>query len=89
VDTYDGALQEAGDLLVPIKNGTIDRSHIIADLHEIAAKKKTGRFHRDDITLFKSVGCALEDLIVALAACVQCGRERLNELSARPLKGSL
>jgi alanine dehydrogenase len=87
VDTYDGALQEAGDLLIPIKNGTIDRAHIVADLHEIAAKKKTVRLHRDDITLFKSVGCALEDLTVALAAYVQCGRARLSELAARPLKG--
>jgi ornithine cyclodeaminase/alanine dehydrogenase-like protein (mu-crystallin family) len=87
VDTHDGALQEAGDLLIPLKNGTIDPSHIIADLHEIAAKKKTVRLHRDGITLFKSVGCALEDLIAALAAYVQCGRARLSELAARPLKG--
>jgi ornithine cyclodeaminase/alanine dehydrogenase len=87
VDTHDGALQEAGDLLIPIKNGTIDHAHIVADLHEIAAKKKTVRLHRDDITLFKSVGCALEDLTVALAAYVQCGRARLSELAARPLKG--
>jgi alanine dehydrogenase len=87
VDTFDGALQEAGDLLIPLKNGTVDRSHIVAALHEIAAKKKTGRLHGDDITLFKSVGCALEDLTVALAAYVQCGRARLKELSARPLRG--
>jgi ornithine cyclodeaminase/alanine dehydrogenase-like protein (mu-crystallin family) len=80
-------MQEAGDLLIPIKNGTIDRAHIVADLHEIAAKKKTVRLHRDDITLFKSVGCALEDLTVALATYVQCGRARLSELAARPLKG--
>ncbi|HEY2914252.1 MAG TPA: ornithine cyclodeaminase family protein, partial [Candidatus Angelobacter sp.] len=43
VDTYDGAMQEAGDLLIPLKNGTIERSHIIADLHEIASGKKTAR----------------------------------------------
>lgn len=65
VDTYDGALQEAGDLLVPIKNGTIDRSHIVADLHEIATGKKAARTKADSITLFKSVGCALEDLATA------------------------
>ena len=59
VDTYEGALQEAGDLLMPIKSGMIDRSHIIADLHEIACGKKPGRTCADDITLFKSVGCAL------------------------------
>jgi ornithine cyclodeaminase/alanine dehydrogenase-like protein (mu-crystallin family) len=65
VDTYNGALAEAGDLLMPIKSGAIDRSHIMADLHEIASGKTRGRIHQDDITLFKSVGCALEDLITA------------------------
>jgi ornithine cyclodeaminase/alanine dehydrogenase-like protein (mu-crystallin family) len=65
VDTYDAALAEAGDLLIPIKSGAMDRSHIMADLHEIASSKKPGRIHQDDITLFKSVGCALEDLITA------------------------
>ena len=65
VDTYEGALQEAGDLLIPIRNRVIDRAHIIADLHEIAAGKKPGRRGADEITLFKSVGCALEDLATA------------------------
>jgi alanine dehydrogenase len=65
VDTYEGALQEAGDLLIPLKNGTIDRSHIVADLHEIASGKKTCRKSAESITLFKSVGCALEDLVTA------------------------
>ncbi len=65
VDSYDGALQEAGDLLIPIKNKVIDRSHIIGDLHEIAAGKKTARTNAESITLFKSVGCALEDLVTA------------------------
>jgi len=65
VDTYDGALQEAGDLLIPISNGTIERWHIVADLHEIASGKKPGRTNPDQITLFKSVGCAMEDLVTA------------------------
>ena len=65
VDTYEGTLAEAGDLLIPIKNGIVDRSHILADLHEIARGKKQGRTSPDDITLFKSVGCALEDLVTA------------------------
>jgi ornithine cyclodeaminase/alanine dehydrogenase-like protein (mu-crystallin family) len=65
VDTYEGALAEAGDLLVPMGNGTIARSHIVADLHEIASGKKPGRAWPEDITLFKSVGCALEDLVTA------------------------
>lgn len=65
VDTYDGTLAEAGDLLIPMQAGLIDRSHILADLHEIASGKKTVRTSAEDITLFKSVGCALEDLIAA------------------------
>ena len=65
VDTYEGALQEAGDLLIPIKNGTVHRPHIVADLHEIASGKKPGRANPGQITLFKSVGCALEDLVTA------------------------
>lgn len=56
---------EAGDLLIPLKNGTIERSHIYADLHEIASGKKPGRADPEQITLFKSVGCALEDLVTA------------------------
>jgi alanine dehydrogenase len=65
VDTYEGALQEAGDLLIPIKSEIIDRSHIVADLHEIASGKKAARTSAESITLFKSVGCALEDLVTA------------------------
>jgi ornithine cyclodeaminase/alanine dehydrogenase-like protein (mu-crystallin family) len=65
VDTYDGAMQEAGDLLIPLRNGAIDRSHIAADLHEIASGKKAARTSPESITLFKSVGCALEDLVTA------------------------
>jgi len=68
VDTYEGALAEAGDLLIPMKNGTIGREHIVADLHEIASAKKAGRASRDDITLFKSLGCAMEDLVTAQLA---------------------
>jgi ornithine cyclodeaminase/alanine dehydrogenase len=65
VDTYEGAMSEAGDLLMPIKNGTIERSHIIADLYEIASGKKAARTNEESITLFKSVGCAVEDLVTA------------------------
>jgi ornithine cyclodeaminase/alanine dehydrogenase-like protein (mu-crystallin family) len=65
VDTYDGALAEAGDLLIPLENGSIGREQIVSDLHEIAGGKKQGRTNSQEITLFKSVGCALEDLVAA------------------------
>ena len=75
VDTYEGALQEAGDLLIPIKNGTIARSHVAADLHEIASGKKTVRTSAESITLFKSVGCAMEDLVTAQLICQHADRK--------------
>jgi ornithine cyclodeaminase/alanine dehydrogenase-like protein (mu-crystallin family) len=65
VDTYEGALAEAGDLLIPLRKGLIGRDHIIADLHELVSGKAAGRLGPADITLFKSVGCALEDLVAA------------------------
>ncbi len=65
VDTYDGALAEAGELLIPMREGLISRNHLTADLHELVSGKKPGRTSAGEITLFKSVGCALEDLVSA------------------------
>ena len=65
VDTYDGALAEAGDLLIPLKAGVIKRENLLADLHELSRGKKTVRTGPSDITVFKSVGNALEDLVAA------------------------
>ena len=65
VDTYEAALSEAGDILVPLNAGEIHRDHIKSDLHELVTRTKPGRTDARDITLFKSVGCALEDLATA------------------------
>ncbi len=67
-DTYAGALAEAGDLVQPMHNGTIDREHIVAELVDVLRGEKQVRRNASDITLFKSVGTALEDL--AAARCV-------------------
>src|SRR5262249_8874853 len=66
VDTYEGALAEAGDVLIPLRKGAITREHILADLHELANGQKRVRTSPEDITLFKSLGCALEDLVTAM-----------------------
>jgi ornithine cyclodeaminase len=65
VDTFEGALAEAGDLLIPINKGFITRNQIFADLHQLVSRKRTVRTRPEEITLFKSVGCALEDLAAA------------------------
>jgi ornithine cyclodeaminase len=65
VDTYDGALAEAGDLLLPMRRGVISREHLAADLHQLVSGKRPGRRSAEEITIFKSLGCALEDLVAA------------------------
>ena len=74
VDTYDGALAEAGDLLLPMRRGVISREHLAADLYEIVSGKKPGRTSAEEITLFKSLGCALEDLVAASLVAEALGR---------------
>lgn len=67
VDTRAGALKEAGDLVQPIAAGRIAMEVIRADLFELARGERPGRRSGDQtgITLFKSVGAALEDLAAA------------------------
>lgn len=65
LDTYQGGLKESGDILIPLTNGIITRESIKADLFELCSNKKSGRTSDTEITFFKSVGHALEDLVVA------------------------
>lgn len=65
VDTYAGALAEAGDLVVPLDEGVITRDRIVAELAELVRGQRQGRTADAEITLFKSVGTALEDLAAA------------------------
>lgn len=65
VDTREGALCEAGDLLDPLERGVIKREHIVGTLSELVLGRVKGRADPDEITLFKSVGSAIEDLAAA------------------------
>jgi ornithine cyclodeaminase len=64
VETRDAALEEAGDLLVPIGEGAIGPEHIVADLGEVVRGRPV-RTSDAEVTLFESVGLASEDLAVA------------------------
>ena len=68
VDAYAAALAEAGDLLIPLGEGAIRREHVVAELAELVAGSRQGRTSGSDVTLFKSVGFALEDLATATLA---------------------
>ena len=67
VETREAAMAEAGDLLFPLRSGRIGRDHVVADLGEVV-RGATVRRGPEDVTVFKSVGIAPEDLIVARAA---------------------
>lgn len=68
VDEMAACMEEAGDLLRPLNEGIIDKEHIFAEIGEIAAGLKPGRVSQDEITLFKSVGIAIQDLAAATRA---------------------
>ena len=66
VDTKAGALQEGGDITQPLRDGIIQPDHILGDLFDLARGTVKGRENDQDITLFKSVGAAMEDLAAGI-----------------------
>ncbi len=80
VDTRAGALKEGGDIVQALASGAIKEDHVIGDLFDLARGQQPGRLAGDgaSITLFKSVGAALEDLAAAELAV-----ERTAEATAR------
>ncbi len=65
LDTYQGGLKESGDIVIPLENGILVKEAIKSDLFELCSGKKPGRIHAEEITVFKSVGHAIEDLAAA------------------------
>jgi ornithine cyclodeaminase len=68
VDTRMGALNEGGDVVQAIAEGAITAAHVVAELAELCRGAHPGRTDAAQITLFKSVGWAGEDLAAALLA---------------------
>lgn len=72
-DTRAGALKEGGDLVIPLKAGLITEASVKADLAELARGTHKGRANDQEITLFKSVGTAVEDFAAARLAMAKIG----------------
>ncbi len=79
VDTREGALCEGGDLVQPLSEGIITQDHIKGDLFDLVAGNGPGRANDEVITLFKSVGTALEDLAGAILAFEHVSQARGSE----------
>ena len=75
VDSREANKVECGDLLIPMKEGKFDESHFADEIGEVAAGKKPGRTSNDQITIYKSVGIAVEDVATG-ALVLQRAREK-------------
>jgi ornithine cyclodeaminase/alanine dehydrogenase-like protein (mu-crystallin family) len=67
VDTLDGASKEAGDIVQPLRSGVLAKDAIAGDLYDLTRGTASGRKSASEITLFKSVGAAIEDLAAGIA----------------------
>lgn len=65
VDGRQAAQAEAGDLVIPMAEGAITQDHIVGELSEVVTGKVVGRTGREEITLFKTVGMAVQDAVTA------------------------
>lgn len=79
VDSRAACLEEAGDLIQPMRAGLFDKSHIYAELGEIVLGRKAGRESAEQITLFKTVGVAVEDAVAAQIALANARRLNLGQ----------
>ena len=71
IDNLDAILAEAGDLLKPMNDGLIDQTHFTTELGHLVKGTAVGRTNDDEITFFKSVGNAVQDVVVARFAVDQ------------------
>jgi ornithine cyclodeaminase len=65
VDRRESALNEKGDVVIPLQEGSIDENHIVGELGEVVEGKAPSRSSPEEITVFESAGLAIEDLAAA------------------------
>jgi len=85
VDTRAGALQEAGDIVDPLRRGVIREQDIQGDLCDLCRGRVKGRASLDEITLFKSVGTAIEDLATAMLIWSRLGGREASGQDGAPM----
>jgi len=83
VDVMETAMLEAGDILIPLKNGTITRAQIVGDLSDLTRGTVNGRENDEEVTMFKSTGSSLADLaaaeLVVSGPSAVVGRDSVSE----------
>ncbi|HSA99696.1 MAG TPA: hypothetical protein VLE49_03530 [Anaerolineales bacterium] len=79
VDSRLASLEEAGDLIQPIRAGLFDESHICGEVGEVVLGIKLGRQSEDEITYFKSVGIAVQDAMAAQIALTNARKMNIGK----------
>jgi alanine dehydrogenase len=79
VDSRTGALSEAGDVVGPVREGAITERHIVAEIGEVFAGRHPGRESDEEVTLFKSLGMAVEDVATARFAYTRAQARGVGE----------
>lgn len=79
VDTRDGVLNESGDFLKPMEKGMFKESDIEGELGEVIIKKAKGRENEEEITLFKTVGSGVLDIVTARRIYESAKKEDIGE----------
>ncbi|MDJ0755800.1 MAG: hypothetical protein QNJ45_19900 [Ardenticatenaceae bacterium] len=80
VDAVDSVLEEAGDLIIPMQREWMTEDDIYGELGEIIDGQLEGRIHNDQITFFKSVGIAVQDLVAAQIALKNAAARNLGQV---------
>jgi ornithine cyclodeaminase len=78
VDSRTGALAEAGDIILPMKEGAIREQHLAGELGEVVLGRIAGRTSPDEVTIFKSLGMAVEDVAAAHLAYLKAAERGLG-----------
>ncbi len=79
VDQREAALAEAGDIIIPLQKGLIDESHLSRELGSLLGGKVSGRANDEQVTVFKSVGNAIQDMAVGRFAIDEAERRRIGQ----------
>jgi alanine dehydrogenase len=78
IDSSEAAFEEAGDVIIPMRNGVIRCEDIWAELGEVVAGSKLGRTSSEELTVFKSVGLGIQDAAVARLVFEKARREHVG-----------
>jgi ornithine cyclodeaminase len=82
VDQMEPALEEAGDLIVPLHDGAITEDHLSREIGQLLLETVTGRSSDEQVTFFKSVGNAVQDMAVGRHAYDEAERQGMGQVVA-------